>query len=99
LRQHLRLVHDSQFMKWPMEGWKLECDDVQSRCGFCDISMTTWTERVDHLAEHFREGKTMADWSGNWGFDSATLEMVENSMPPCASYSSFNLCPTLVLLI
>ncbi|KAJ3458895.1 hypothetical protein MRS44_013004 [Fusarium solani] len=82
LRQHLRLVHDSQFMKWPMEGWKLECDDVQSRCGFCDISMTTWTERVDHLAEHFREGKTMADWSGNWGFDSATLEMVENSMPP-----------------
>ncbi|KAM6522944.1 hypothetical protein FALCPG4_012552 [Fusarium falciforme] len=82
LRQHLRLVHDSQFMKWPMEGWKLECDNVKSRCGFCDISMTTWTERVDHLAEHFREGKTMADWRGNWGFDSGTLEMVENSMPP-----------------
>ncbi|EEU38098.1 uncharacterized protein NECHADRAFT_48111 [Fusarium vanettenii 77-13-4] len=86
LRQHLRLVHDSQFSKWPMEGWKLECDDVQSRCGFCDISMTTWTERLDHLAEHFREGKTMADWRGNWGFDSATLEMVENSMPPCLDY-------------
>ncbi|KAI8713973.1 hypothetical protein NCS52_01116400 [Fusarium sp. LHS14.1] len=82
LRQHLRLVHDSQFLKWPMEGWKLECDNVQSRCGFCDLSMTTWTERVDHLAEHFREGKTMADWRGNWGFESVTLDMVENSMPP-----------------
>lgn len=83
LRQHLRLVHGSEFMKWPMEEWKSKHEDVISRCGFCDITMTTWSERVNHLAEHFKEGKTMADWRGNWGFDAATLDMVENHMPPC----------------
>ncbi|WZH45410.1 major facilitator superfamily domain-containing protein [Fusarium acuminatum] len=82
LRQHLRLVHRSEFMKWPMEEWKLKHEDVLSRCGFCDVDMTTWSERGNHLAWHFKEGSTMADWKGNWGFDAATLEMVENSMPP-----------------
>ncbi|KAM0315325.1 hypothetical protein ACHAPQ_011615 [Fusarium lateritium] len=82
LRQHLRLVHGSEFMKWPMEEWKVKHEDVLSRCGFCDIDMTTWSERVNHLAEHFKEGSTMADWKGNWGFDAETLEMVEYSMPP-----------------
>ncbi|KAL5593396.1 hypothetical protein FOBRF1_012498 [Fusarium oxysporum] len=82
LRQHLRLVHGSEFMKWPMEEWKSKHEDVISRCGFCDIAMTTWSERVNHLAEHFKEGRTMADWKGNWGFDAATLDMVENHMPP-----------------
>ncbi|KAG5789728.1 hypothetical protein H9Q69_011203 [Fusarium xylarioides] len=82
LRQHLRLVHGSEFMKWPMEEWKSRHEDVISRCGFCDITMTTWSERVNHLAEHFKEGRTMADWKGNWGFDAATLDMVENHMPP-----------------
>ncbi|RBA14184.1 hypothetical protein FPRO05_02976 [Fusarium proliferatum] len=82
LRQHLRLVHGSEFVKWPMEEWKSKHEDVISRCGFCDITMTTWSERVNHLAEHFKEGKTMADWRGNWGFDAATLDMMENHMPP-----------------
>jgi hypothetical protein len=83
LRQHLRLVHGSEFMKWPMEEWKSKHEDVISRCGFCNITMTTWSERANHLAEHFKEGRTMADWKGNWGFDAVTLDMVENHMPPC----------------
>ncbi|KAF4456889.1 hypothetical protein F53441_1100 [Fusarium austroafricanum] len=82
LRQHLRLVHGSEFLKWPMEQWKSKNEAVLSRCGFCDMNMATWSERVNHLAEHFKDGRTMADWKGNWGFDDATLEMVENSMPP-----------------
>ncbi|KAI1061402.1 hypothetical protein LB507_011297, partial [Fusarium sp. FIESC RH6] len=82
LRQHLRLVHGSEFRKSPMEDWKSKHEDVLSRCGFCDINMTTWSERMDHLAEHFKEGMTMADWKGNWGFDASTLDMAENHMPP-----------------
>ncbi|KAH7183576.1 uncharacterized protein B0J16DRAFT_386649 [Fusarium flagelliforme] len=82
LRQHLRLVHGSEFRKIPMEDWKFKHEDVLSRCGFCDINMTTWSERMNHLAEHFKEGMTMADWKGNWGFDASTLDMVENHMPP-----------------
>ncbi|KAF4964204.1 hypothetical protein FSARC_7838 [Fusarium sarcochroum] len=82
MRQHLRLVHGSQFSKSPMEAWRFKVENVKSRCGFCDITMTTWSDRANHLAEHFKEGKTMADWKGTWGFEASTIEMVENAMPP-----------------
>ncbi|KAG8668027.1 hypothetical protein FPOAC2_10213 [Fusarium poae] len=82
LIQHLRLVHGLEFRKWPMEDWRFKLEDIISRCGFCDANMTTWSERANHLAEHFKDGMTMADWKGNWGFDGLTLDMVENSMPP-----------------
>ncbi|VUC21300.1 unnamed protein product [Clonostachys rosea] len=82
LGQHLRLVHNSQFMKGLMEEWKSMHEQIRSRCGFCDLEMETWTERAGHLAEHFKEGSTMADWKGSWGFDEATLDMVENGIQP-----------------
>lgn len=83
LQQHLRVVHETRFTKHPMEGWRREMENVRSRCGFCDIQMDTWAYRVDHLADHFKQGKSMADWKGTWGFESHVLDMVENSMPPC----------------
>ncbi|TIC95311.1 Homeobox protein 4 [Colletotrichum higginsianum] len=82
LQQHLKLVHDAKFLRWPMGDWKYESEVIRSRCGFCGWSMTTWNDRIDHLAEHFKDGKTMADWHGDWGFDDAVLKMVENSMAP-----------------
>ncbi|GME39245.1 hypothetical protein F4810DRAFT_654606 [Neofusicoccum parvum] len=82
LQQHLKLVHDAQFMKWPMEQWKYEIQEIRSRCGFCGLVLSTWADRVDHLAEHFKDGKTIADWQGDWGFEGPVLDMVENSMPP-----------------
>jgi hypothetical protein len=45
--------------------------------------MTSWGERIDHLAEHFKSGSTMAEWQGEWGFDDEVLKWVENSLPPC----------------
>ena len=83
LLQHLRLVHQVQNVQMPIETWRTQSGKLQSRCGFCDTRFITWKDRVDHLAEHFKEGKTMGDWRGTWGFDAPTLEMVENSMPPC----------------
>lgn len=83
LRQHLKLVHNAKFMSWSMEQWKSTTPEIRSRCGFCGIVMDTWSIRVDHLAEHFKKGKSMADWVGDWGFDAPTLQMVENSIPPC----------------
>ncbi|KAB5572479.1 C2H2 type zinc finger-containing protein [Coniochaeta sp. 2T2.1] len=82
LRQHLKLVHGSKFMTWSMEPWKVATPEIRSRCGFCGIVMDTWTIRVDHLADHFKTGNTMADWKGDWGFEAPVLEMVENSIPP-----------------
>lgn len=83
LNQHLRLVHNVKFMDWAMKQWKVATPEIRSRCGFCGIVMDTWTIRVDHLAEHFKTGYSMADWKGDWGFDVPVLDMVENSIPPC----------------
>jgi hypothetical protein len=85
--QHLRLVHDAGYRTWPMDEWKLNFGGhVQSRCGFCDLVLGTWDERANHLAGHFREGASMAQWKGDWGFGSLALAMVENSIPPCMSF-------------
>jgi hypothetical protein len=83
LRQHLKLVHDVKFLPGPMENWKVDSPQIRSRCGFCGIVMDSWTIRIDHLAEHFKTGKTMADWKGDWGFEAPVLDMIENSIPPC----------------
>lgn len=83
LRQHLKLVHNVKFLQWSMDKWRVNTPQIRSRCGFCGIVMDSWSIRVDHLAEHFKTGNTMADWKGDWGFEAPVLEMVENSIPPC----------------
>jgi len=65
-----------------METWKVATPEIRSRCGFCGIVMDSWTIRVDHLAEHFKGGKSMADWKGDWGFEPQVLDIIENGMPP-----------------
>lgn len=82
LRQHLKLVHDVKFLPWAMDLWRVATPAIRSRCGFCGTVMDSWSIRVDHLAEHFKTGYTMADWKGDWGFDTPVLDMVENSVPP-----------------
>ncbi|CAG8960757.1 hypothetical protein HYFRA_00002294 [Hymenoscyphus fraxineus] len=82
LRQHLNLVHDVKFQTFSMETWKVATPEIRSRCGFCGIVMDSWSFRVDHLAEHFKGGKSMADWKGDWGFEAQVLDIVENGMPP-----------------
>ncbi|EGX92775.1 homeobox and C2H2 transcription factor, putative [Cordyceps militaris CM01] len=82
LNQHLRLVHNVKFLDNAMKQWKIATPEIRSRCGFCGIVMDSWTIRVDHLAEHFKTGYSMADWKGDWGFEVPVLDMVENSIPP-----------------
>lgn len=68
-----------------MKAWMIAMPDVKSRCGFCSLEMHTWTERTDHLGDHFKAGATMADWKGDWGFTEETEQLVEHSVPPCKS--------------
>lgn len=90
LRQHLKLVHNVKFAQWSMDKWRVASPEIRSRCGFCGIVLDSWTIRIDHLAEHFKTGNTMADWKGDWGFEAPVLEMVENSIPPCERPESFS---------
>ncbi|KAH6666552.1 hypothetical protein F5X68DRAFT_265665 [Plectosphaerella plurivora] len=82
LQQHLKLVHGTKYLKWPMENWKVATREIRSRCGFCGITLESWGVRADHLAEHFKGGRTMADWKGDWGFEASVIEMLDNAMPP-----------------
>ncbi|KAF4424317.1 hypothetical protein CFRS1_v013431 [Colletotrichum fructicola] len=65
-----------------MEQWKAAGREIRSRCGFCNTTLESWASRSDHLADHFKAGKTMADWKGDWGFDPEVADTVENDMPP-----------------
>ncbi|KIL95722.1 hypothetical protein FAVG1_00460 [Fusarium avenaceum] len=84
LQQHLRLVHMSKFLKWPMDEWKVTTQEIRSRCGFCGIDLKTWASRVDHLADHFKTGSTMEHWKGDWGFEAKIIDRIDNAMPPYA---------------
>lgn len=81
LVQHLRLVHGLETLPL-IDDWKVESTPVKSRCGFCDLTMSSWEERTDHLAAHFRQGKTMADWTGDHGFEPAIMARLTNAFPP-----------------
>lgn len=63
--QHLMKFHHCK--KWP--GWQPDLSILQhrhevihSQCGFCQVQMTTWDERAQHLTAHFRRGATEEDW-------------------------------------
>lgn len=81
LVQHLRLVHEMDELT-PIDDWKVEPTPVTSRCGFCDGKLESWDERADHLAIHFRSGKTMADWKGDHAFAPDVNARVTHAYPP-----------------
>lgn len=82
LRQHLRQVHKVEAFTKAMEGWKSKLIQIQSRCGFCDETFQVWSERNEHLADHFRDGASMKDWKGARGFEPAVATLVRHSIPP-----------------
>lgn len=81
LQQHLRLVHHVPYHP-SMDEWRYTISDFQSRCGFCQQEFQTWDERVDHVAEHFKNGADMSSWKGDWGFEPEIERIVENAIPP-----------------
>ena len=81
LIQHLRLVHHIETLPL-IDSWKNEGPPVSSRCGFCDIRMPTWKERVDHLAKHFHMGATMHDWKGEHCFEPSIAAKVTHAIAP-----------------
>ncbi|OJJ08647.1 hypothetical protein ASPVEDRAFT_144776 [Aspergillus versicolor CBS 583.65] len=82
LIQHLRLIHGVTHVLPVIETWKSQIQHINSRCGFCSKTFTLWSERNDHIAQHFRDGALMKDWQGCRGLDAPVALGVENAMPP-----------------
>ena len=70
LKQHLRGMHgvtDTHAMSQMVKDWRIELDplpplDTALHCGFCGIWLTTWEDRVAHVASHFDDRSEMIDW-------------------------------------
>ncbi|KAK5993982.1 hypothetical protein PT974_07421 [Cladobotryum mycophilum] len=65
-----------------MKKWKSKVTKVKSRCGFCGDTFALWSDRNDHLADHFRSGAQMKDWKGCRGLEPAVALLVQNAIPP-----------------
>lgn len=81
LRQHLRSVHECDMLPH-MDHWLLEAVWVNSRCGFCGQRFTMWSERNEHIANHFKSDYDMSMWKGCRGLDCAVSAQVTAAMPP-----------------
>ncbi|KAF4979005.1 hypothetical protein FDECE_18126 [Fusarium decemcellulare] len=81
LVQHLRGFH--QLDSLPIiEDWKINPPVITARCGFCGARLESWQARADHLTTHFREGKTMKDWTGDHEFEPSIAAQIKNALPP-----------------
>jgi hypothetical protein len=83
LRQHLRKFHKSLDRDdWIVDSLKITNDQLSSRCGFCGCTFASWTERSDHIAEHFKSGSRMTQWIGDWGFDAIVEQRLRDAILP-----------------
>lgn len=78
LLRHLKSFHKLTFMPC-VDHWKVDWPEIRSRCGFCGIILPTWSDRIQHLANHFKKGKLMSDWVGDLGFDAVIAAQVINA--------------------
>ncbi|EED17179.1 homeobox and C2H2 transcription factor, putative [Talaromyces stipitatus ATCC 10500] len=90
LWQHLKKFHSCD--SWAGQSLHLRRTrrtTLNSRCGFCAETFTTWNQRTDHLVRHFKEGSQMNQWMGDWGFDAATTQSLKRAILPSARSDYF----------
>ncbi|KAJ6089850.1 hypothetical protein N7467_005066 [Penicillium canescens] len=81
--QHLRKFHScTKIPVSDLDAWRGSGANVKSSCGFCGCRLSTWTARVDHLADHFKNGSRMHQWEGDWGLDSSAMGVLRNAILP-----------------
>ena len=64
LRQHVKNYHSTTLFALTTAQWKRAAEPVDSGwvCGFCGQTLGSWGVREMHIAGHFRDGATMAEW-------------------------------------
>jgi hypothetical protein len=62
-QEHLLSAHDWPAITERIEGWAFPQDSTWYwHCGFCDVLLSRWTDRVVHIGDHFKEGMAMSAW-------------------------------------
>jgi hypothetical protein len=66
LRQHMKNFHKTPLLdlirdKWRRDGPGKNVNEGWT-CGFCKAELKTWDIRETHIANHFKDGLTMATW-------------------------------------
>jgi len=64
LRQHIKNFHNATLYDIVQARWKKAAETVTEgwTCGFCGDRLDTWDKRETHIANHFKDGMTMASW-------------------------------------
>ncbi|KAH0438378.1 C2H2 type zinc finger domain-containing protein [Colletotrichum camelliae] len=65
----------------PMERW-VDSPPEDEPAAVDDIARAIASGNPSASADHFKSGKTMASWTGDWGFEPSVMETVEHFMPP-----------------
>ncbi|KAF2677103.1 hypothetical protein K458DRAFT_165705 [Lentithecium fluviatile CBS 122367] len=61
--QHFRNIHPGLNYADYEQASTVESDtDFPKKCGFCPHRFTERQDRIDHISEHFKQGKCMLDW-------------------------------------
>jgi hypothetical protein len=65
LRQHIKNFHNATLFDIVQARWKKAAETVPEgwTCGFCGERLDTWDKRESHIANHFKDGMTMAAWN------------------------------------
>lgn len=68
LRQHVKNFHKAKLWEIVRDLWRMEGPSTNEierwTCGFCAQELKTWDIRETHIAGHFKDGLTIADWQG-----------------------------------
>ncbi|KAF2127943.1 hypothetical protein P153DRAFT_367866 [Dothidotthia symphoricarpi CBS 119687] len=68
--QHFRNIHPGLNADDHDES-SVVCSETEfpRRCGFCRHKFSSRQERIDHIADHFKQGKCMLDWTDDHNED------------------------------
>jgi hypothetical protein len=71
LREHLRKDHKCTDVSRVEAGRQciIPENSFNKQCGFCGQITRNWLDRIDHIAEHFKNGKNMSEWTDPWRED------------------------------
>lgn len=66
LRQHMKNFHKASLKDHVRDKWRRDGPGKNTNegwlCGFCGDELKTWDVRETHIANHFKDGLTMASW-------------------------------------